>query len=221
MQLRTLQDWVVRPRAAARRTASPTSSATAAWCARSTCSPTRSSSPRYGLTLADLEEALQARRRSTPAAAYSSAAPSSSSSAARACSSRSTTSRVVPRRHATTARRCFVRDVATVTEGWAPRQGVVSRGDRLRHRRGHRADAPRREPVRGARARCARRSSELNAPARRRRRAGRRRSTTAPTWSSTTLHTVGHNLLEGGAPGHARAVRLPARPARRADRRAR
>ena len=112
----------------------------------------------------------------------------------------------------------LVRDVATVSDGWAPRQGVVSRGARLRHGRGHRAHAPRRESLRGAGAACAPRSPSST------RACFPRASRSMPFYDrtdlvDTTLHTVGHNLLEGARAGDAGAVRLPARPARRAHRR--
>ena len=95
-----------------------------------------------------------------------------------------------PRRHrascrspAATARRCWCATSPPSRDGWAPRQGVVSRGTELRHRRGHRAHAPRREPDRRARARARRHrraqhaaccpTASASCP-----------STTAPIWST-------------------------------------
>ncbi len=56
----------------------------------------------------------------------------------------------------------LVKDVATVPSGYAPRQGIVTPRRRRGRGRGHRADAPRREPVGRARQRCAKRSRAVN-----------------------------------------------------------
>ena len=120
----------------------------------------------------------------------------------------------------TTARRCSCATSPTVADGWAPRQGVVSRSTAVRHRRGHRAHAPRREPHgrAGARARrgrcsstraCADDGAQVDAVLRPHR-PGR--------------HDAAHRRPQparGRPAGHPRAVRLPARSARRADRRGR
>ena len=58
----------------------------------------------------------------------------------------------------------------------------MSREHRLRRRRGHRAHAPRREPVGGARARCATAVDAGQRPPRRRPASRSIRSTTAPSW---------------------------------------
>ena len=92
----------------------------------------------------------------------------------------------------------LVRDVAAVSDGWAPRQGVISRDDQFDTVEGivlmRRGENP---------------SVVLAARASGRRRA--QRATFFPTASSsipfydrtdlvnTTLHTVGHNLVEGAA----------------------
>ena len=83
-----------------------------------------------------------------------------------------------------------------VSDGYAPRQGVVRRAA-TRRRRGHRAHAPRREPRRSCSSACARRSTELNRPASPRRRRASRPFYDRTELVDTTLKTVGHNLLEG------------------------
>ena len=187
-------------RAAAGRRASPTSSATAAW---SSEIHVAARSPRgwrrSALTLEDLEKALRkasanASRRRRRARRRAVRDPQRRASSRR---SRTSARTRVATRDGTPVR---VADVASVSEGWAPRQGVVSRGDEPRRRRGHRAHAPRREPVGGARAlaRRDRRSSTSTLPA---------RSGTVeiePFYDrtelvDTTLETVGHNLLEGAS----------------------
>ena len=220
MQLRTLQDWVVRPRAAARRRRRRRRQLRRPGARDPRAARSPAALAAFGLTLADLEQALRAGVASTPAAACSSAAPSSSSSAARACSSRldDIAHRCAsPRRDGTPVLRARrrrrspragrrARASSAAGSNYDTVEGIVLM------RRGE-------NPSRRARARCARRSSELNG---RLAADGRRRST--PFYDrtelvDTTLQTVGHNLLEGARPGHARALRLPARPARRAHRR--
>ena len=98
-----------------------------------------------------------------------------------------------PRRHAGLPARTW----PTVAEGWAPRQGVVSRGDQLDAVEGivlmRRGENPSVVLARAARRGRARSNARLAAD-------GRARST--PFYDrtelvDTTLQTVGHNLLEG------------------------
>src|SRR5207249_4147025 len=90
----------------------------------------------------------------------------------------------------------FVRDVAHVTEGWAPRQGVVSHGARADAIEGivlmRRGENPSEvlERLRAA-------LEKLNL------RLGEEGATVTPFYDrtdlvNTTLRSVGHNLLEGG-----------------------
>ena len=101
------------------------------------------------------------------------------------------------RRPRTRARRSRAATCATVTRGLGAAPGRRHRGDDDDAVEGivlmRRGENPSVVLERAAR----RRSSELNARAAAGRRADRRRSTTAPSWSNTTLETVFHNLLEG------------------------
>ena len=196
MKLRTLQDWVVRPSCCG-CTASPTWSATAACCGRSTSS-------RDPARLAALRPHPGRPRARRCKEGSLNACGGVLERGAEQFVIRSEGLFTVARGH---AQRCasppqegtpvFVKDVADVTEGWAPRQGVVSRGRADGRRRGHRADAPRREPLGRARAR-ARAAVERHQP-----RACRPTACSVDPFYDrtelvdTTLETVVHNLLEG------------------------
>ena len=195
MKLRTLQDWVVRPRAAARPRRRR----------RGELRRPRARDPRPARSAAPGGARPHARPISSRRVRAGSVNASGGVLERGVGAVRDPERGPVPvaRRHARGARRhhdgtpVFLQDVATVERGLGAAPG------RREPRR--RRTTPSRASCSCAAARTRRSCSsalrdavgELNERSCRRRRAGRRRSTTAPTWSSTTLHTVCHNLLEG------------------------
>ena len=170
-----------------------------------------------GLTLADLEQAHQGRLGERLAAACSSAAPSSSSSAARACSRSSTTSRRV--------RVATARGHAGLPQGRGRRdRGLGAAPGRGQPRR--RRSTPSRASCSCAAARTRRWcSSALRAAIDgHRTRAspadGAKRRPVLRPHRARRHHAQdrGAQPARGRGAGHAGALRLPARPARGADR---
>ena len=98
-----------------------------------------------------------------------------------------------PRR---TARRCWSRDVATVSVGHQPRLGHRRPERRQRHRAGHRADAARREDPADLQKRAGE-VDKINAPASCRPACRSSASTTGGALVGMTTHTVLHNLVVG------------------------
>ena len=187
-------------------------------CARSRCDPIRSRWPPRGSRIADLERRARAALASTPRAASSSRASSSWSSAARACSTslgdiertavatRGGTPIFVSRRRLGAAR--------AGSRGRAS-SGAATTPTRSRASCSCGAARTRRACSSALRAKVAElndaRAAEGHAASRRLLRPHRARRHHAGARS-------GHNLLEGARARGAGAVRVPARPARGADR---
>ncbi len=193
MKLRTLQDWVVRP--ALMRVDGVADVVSYGGLVREIHvlpNPIRLAA--FGLTLADLEEAIRAGSVNASGGVLERGAEQfvirsqglfQSLDDLRAV--RVATNEGTP---------VFLRDVATVEEGWAPRQGVVSRGTGydtvegiVLMRRGENPSAVL-ERLRAAVAQVSDRLADEDV-------------TIDPFYDrtdlvGTTLHTVGHNLLEGG-----------------------
>ena len=171
----------------------------------------------YGLTLKDLEEAVNKGSQNASGGVLergSRAVRHSQRGAVQAPRRHSQRGRHRARGHADSREGRG----ATVAESWAPRQGVVSSGSRVRRRRGHRADAPRARTRRSC-------SSGVQGPGRAHQPRGW--PTTAPQvtpfYDRTELverhaRDGGRQPARGRAAGDAGALHLPARPARGADR---
>src|SRR5262245_59316040 len=128
MQLRTLQDWVVRPRLL--RVQDVADVVSYGGLLREVhVQPAPAKLAAYGLTLEDLENAIEKASRNASGGVLERGAEQM---VIRSQGLFTTLDDIavtpVASRDGTPV---LVRDVATVTEGWAPRQGVVSRGGQL------------------------------------------------------------------------------------------
>jgi cobalt-zinc-cadmium resistance protein CzcA len=193
MQLRTLQDWVVRPRLL--RVQDVADVVSYGGLMREVhVQPSPAKLAAYKLTLEDLETALAKASRNASGGILERGAEQM------VIRSRGLFSQLddialtpIATREGTPV---LVRDVASVSDGWAPRQGVVSRGDQLDTVEGivlmRRGANPTvvlehvRDAIRELNARLLPPSVEVSAFYDR------------TDLVDTTLHTVGRNLLEGG-----------------------
>ena len=198
MRLRTLQDWVVEPRSAARAGRGRRGQLRRPG-ARDPRAAFAGELAAYGLTLEELETPSRKASQNASGGILERGAEQFVIRSQGLFRNLDDVARVPVASHDGTP--VLVRDVATVSRRLGAAAGRRQPRRRRRHGRRHRADAARREPVGGAGAR-----------ARRGRRAQRRASCpTGSRWSpfydrtdlvDTTLHTVGHNLLEGATAGH-------------------
>ena len=193
MQLRTLQDWVVRPRLL--RVQDVADVVSYGGLVREVhVQPSPAKLAAYGLTLEDLENALVKASRNASGGVLE---RGTEQMVIRSQGLFTTLDDIavtpVASRDGTPV---LVRDVAAVADGWAPRQGVVSRADQLDTVEGivlmRRGANPTvvldhvREAIRELNQRLLPPGVQV-----------------APFYDrtdlvETTLHTVGHNLLEGG-----------------------
>jgi cobalt-zinc-cadmium resistance protein CzcA len=193
MQLRTLQDWVVRPRLL--RVQDVADVVTYGGLEREIhVEPSPAKLAGFGLTLEDLENALNKASRNASGGWLERGAEQlviRSEGLFAALDDIAATP--VATRDGTPV---LVRDVAAVTDGWAPRQGVVSRGDQLDTVEGvvlMRRNANPTVVLERVRAAVDEINERLLPPGVR----------IDPFYDrtdlvDTTLHTVGRNLLEGG-----------------------
>jgi len=193
MELRTLQDWVVRPRLL--RVQDVADVVSYGGLMREVhVQPSPAKLASYGLTLEDLENALTKASRNASGGVLERGAEQM---IIRSKGLFSTLDDIavtpVASREGTPV---LVRDVATVTDGWAPRQGVVSRADQLDTVEGivlMRRGANPSVVLEHVREAIAELNQHLLPPG----------VQVSPFYDrtdlvDTTLHTVGRNLLEGG-----------------------
>ena len=193
MQLRTLQDWVVRP--ALMRADGVADVVSYGGLVREIhVQPDPLRLAAYGLTLTDLEQAVRAGSLNASGGVLERGAEQFVIRSEGLFQSLDDMRAVRVATHDGTP--VFVQDVATVEDGWAPRQGVVSRSTEfdtvegiVLMRRGENPTAVL-ERVRDAVAQLNERLADDGAAV--------DAFYDRTDLVDTTLHTVGHNLLEGG-----------------------
>jgi len=193
MQLRTLQDWVVRPRLL--RVQDVADVVSYGGLLREVhVQPSPAKLAAYGLTLEDLEDALvKASRNASGGMLERGAEQMVIRSQGLFTKLDDIAATPIATRDGTPV---LVRDVATIADGWAPRQGVVSRSDQLDTVEGivlMRRSANPTVVLERVREAIGELNERLLPPG----------VAVSPFYDrtdlvETTLHTVGRNLLEGG-----------------------